>query len=47
MLGVIDETRSLNYGEVFVQYSRDVHQGETIKDTIILKGKCKMYRIQD
>lgn len=39
MLGVIDETCSLNYGEVFVQYSRGVLQGETTKDTIIHEGK--------
>ncbi|XP_035220933.1 RNA-dependent RNA polymerase 1-like, partial [Stegodyphus dumicola] len=39
MLGVLDETGSLNYGEVFVRYTEDILQGETGKDTIVLKGE--------
>lgn len=38
MLGVLDETGILNYGEVFVQYSKDVSCGQTTKETVILQG---------
>ena len=38
MLGVIDETGTLNYGEVFVQYSRDLSYGETMKETVVQIG---------
>ena len=38
MLGVIDETNKLEYGQVFVQYSKDLSYGETTKDTIIHTG---------
>ncbi|CAL1262580.1 unnamed protein product [Larinioides sclopetarius] len=39
MFGVLDETGKLEYGQVFVQYSRDMSKNEsTPEDTIILKG---------
>ena len=40
MLGVLDETGILNYGEIFVQYSTDISCGETMRETKILEGKC-------
>ncbi|XP_035231711.1 probable RNA-dependent RNA polymerase 1 [Stegodyphus dumicola] len=39
MLGVLDETGILNYGEVFIQCTKDISKGETTKDTIIIKGE--------
>lgn len=40
MLGVVDETGKLLYGQVFVQYTTDISYGETMKETTILTGKC-------
>lgn len=42
MLGVLDETGILKYGEIFVQYSTDISCGETTKETKILEGKCSV-----
>ncbi|XP_035217230.1 RNA-dependent RNA polymerase 1-like [Stegodyphus dumicola] len=39
MYGVLDETGTLNYGEVFIQYTKDVSKGETTQDTEIRKGE--------
>ncbi|GFT29351.1 RNA-dependent RNA polymerase 1 [Trichonephila clavipes] len=37
MLGVMDETGLLNYNQVFVQYTKDISYGETLKETVILQ----------
>lgn len=42
MLGVLDETGILKYGEIFVQYSTDISCGETTKETKILEGNCSI-----
>ncbi|XP_054724114.1 uncharacterized protein LOC129234216 isoform X1 [Uloborus diversus] len=38
MLGVLDETGRLKYGEVFIKYTRDISDGQTNRDTKVLKG---------
>lgn len=45
MLGVVDETGQLRYGEVFVQYTIDISYGQTTKDTNVLKGMYMFYII--
>lgn len=40
MLGVLDETGTLNEGQVFVQYTKDISCGETTRDTVILESRC-------
>lgn len=38
MFGVLDETDSLEYGQVFVQYSNDIFRYKVTDPTIILEG---------
>ncbi|GFT51086.1 probable RNA-dependent RNA polymerase 1 [Trichonephila clavipes] len=37
MLGVMDETGLLHCNQVFVQYTKNISDGETSKDTVILQ----------
>lgn len=39
MFGVLDETGTLKYGEVFVQYTTNLIGQETNFETTIVKGK--------
>uniref|UniRef100_T1E1M1 RNA-dependent RNA polymerase n=1 Tax=Cupiennius salei TaxID=6928 RepID=T1E1M1_CUPSA len=39
MLGVMDETGTLEYGQVFVQYTTDIAYGETTRATTIRRGQ--------